>query len=267
MERRQRRTKWWMTPAATWLQFSVLIVLVVWGITKGAEAMSYRWQWNRIPQYILREVDGQFVLGRLTRGLLVTLDITWKALLIALVIGLAAALLRLSTSIVGRALSRSYLEVIRNTPLLVQLYIFYFVLAPVLSLDRYVVGIMTLALFEGAYISEIFRAGILAVQRGQWEAAGSLGLSRVQIYRWIVLPQAFRIILPPLASQAISLLKASAMLSVIAVFDLTNEGRDLIAETFMTFEIWLTVAGIYFAVTLVLAAAVSQLERYLKVTR
>lgn len=263
----QTRRSWWTSPVATWVQFVLFVGVLIWGVTRGAEAMNYRWQWSRVPAYLIREVDGHIILGRLTRGLLVTLDITWKALLVSLVLGLATALLRLSSSMVGRGLARTYLEVIRNTPLLVQLYIFYFVMAPVFSLDRFVVGVLALGLFEGAYMSEIIRAGILAVHKGQWEASRTLGLSTFQTYRWVILPQAFRLVLPPLASQAISLIKASAMVSVIAIFDLTNEGRDIIAETFMTFEIWLTVAALYFAVTLILTALVALLERAIRIAK
>jgi polar amino acid transport system permease protein len=258
---RARVTRWWASPYVGGAQFALAAALIAWGIYRGAAAMNYSWQWNRIPPYLLREVDGQWVLGRLTQGLLVTLEITAESLVLALLIGLIAALLRLSSSIVGRGLARVYVEIIRSTPLLVQLYLFYFVLAPVLGLDRYLVGIFALALFEGAYASEIIRAGILAVPRGQWEAAQSLGLPPTQTYRRVILPQALRIVLPPLASQAIALVKASAMVSVIAVFDLTNEGRDIIAETFMTFEVWLTVAALYLIVTVTLSLLVSMLER------
>jgi len=200
------------------------------------------------------------VLGPLLRGLLVTLEIVAWSLVLALLFGLITVLFRLSRSIVAKGLAYAYLNVIRNTPLLVQLYVFYFCLAPAFDLDRYLTGIVSLALFEGAYMSEIIRAGILSVGRGQMEAGVSLGLSTAQTYRWVILPQAFRIVLPPMASQAIALIKSSAMLSVIAVFDLTNEGRSVIAETFMTFEIWLTVAAIYLMVTLVLASLVTLLE-------
>jgi len=255
----------WSSRYSSVLQFTVLVAVLIWFTARGAAGIHYNWQWYRVPEFLLREVNGQLLLGPLLKGLLVTLDITWKSLVAALVIGLATALLRLSDSIVGRALSRAYLELIRNTPLLVQLYIFYFILAPLFDLDRYFTGIMALAIFEGAYVSEIMRAGILAISRGQWEAANGLGLSKFATYRWIVLPQALRLVLPPLASQAIATIKSSAMLSVIAIFELANEGRAVIADTFMTFEIWLTVAAIYWLVTLVLSLCVTALERRLRI--
>ena len=253
----------WQSPYASLAQFLVLCGALIWLTIRGADAMQYNWQWYRVPQFLFKEFEGEIILGPLMRGLLVTLDIVVWSLILGLIFGLAAAIFRLSDSIIARGLSYTYLNVIRNTPLLVQLYVFYFCLAPAFELDRYLTGIVSLALFEGAYASEIIRAGILAVGRGQTEAAVSLGLSTTQSYRWVILPQALRIILPPMASQAISLVKSSAMLSVIAVFDLTNEGRSIIAETFMTFEIWMTVAAIYLMVTLTLTVLATILERRL----
>ena len=254
----------WTSPAAALLQLTILVAGFVWLAAHGAAGMNYNWQWYQVPRYLLREVNGELFLGPLLQGLVVTLEITVWSLLLALAIGLVAALLRLSGAIIPGALTRAYVELIRNTPLLVQLYVFYFVLAPLFGLDRWITGVAALALFEGAYISEIFRAGFLAVPRGQAEAALSLGLSRLWTYVKVILPQAFRIVLPPLASQSIALIKSSAMLSVIAVFELTNEARNIISDTFLTFEIWLTVAAIYWAVTLCLSLLVTLLERRLK---
>jgi polar amino acid transport system permease protein len=121
-----------------------------------------------------------------------------------------------------------------------------------------------LSLFEGAYASEIFRSGILAVERGQIEAAASLGLNRYQIFRLIILPQAIRTILPPLTSQAISLVKDSALVSTIAIYDLTMQAQALISETFLTFEIWFTVAILYLVITVTLSFFVAFLENRLK---
>jgi polar amino acid transport system permease protein len=259
-----RIRRWRRAPAVSVLELVLLLGVLAWVIGRGAARMPYQWQWYRVPQYVVRVVDGELVWGPLVHGLAVTLEITAWSLLLTVGLGLATALLRLSSSLVGRGLARAYLEIIRNTPLLVQLYVLYFALGPALGLDRYLTGILCLGIFEAAYASEIFRAGILAVNRGQWEAARGLGLSTAATYRFIVLPQALRVILPPMTGQAISLIKASAMVSVIAVFDLTTEGRNIIADTFMTFEIWLTVAAIYLVVTLALSLAVAGLERRLR---
>ena len=170
------------------------------------------------------------------------------------------ALLRMSDSFVGRTVARGYLELIRNTPLLVQLFFIYFVLAPVLGIGRFTAGVVALSLFEGAYGSEIFRAGIVSIDKGQWEASHSLGLSAFHTYRYIILPQAIRRILPPLTSQAVSLIKDSALVSTIAIYDLTMETQVIISETFLTFEVWFTAAAIYLVLTVVLSAIADILE-------
>jgi polar amino acid transport system permease protein len=248
------------------LQFAAFAGLLLWLIVSGAAGMGYNWQWYRVPRYLIQVFDGEVFAGPLLKGLWVTLEISALALLLTIAIGLVTALLRLSGSVAGRWLAVGYVEAIRNTPLLVQLYIVYFILAPILGLERFWAGVLALALFEGAFAAEIFRGGILAVARGQWEAAWTLGLSRAQAYRSVVLPQALRVILPPLAGLGVSLVKHSAIVSVIAVFDLTNEGRNVISDTFMTFEIWLTVAALYLAVTLTLSLGVQLLERRLRGT-
>jgi polar amino acid transport system permease protein len=160
----------------------------------------------------------------------------------------------------GRGLAFFYLESIRNTPLLIQIFLIYFVLSPILGLERFGSAVLALSLFEGAYASEIIRAGILAISPGQWEAASALGLSRAQAYRHIILPQALRQMLPPLTSQGISLIKDSALVSTIAIYDLTMQGQQIIAESFLTFEVWFTIAAIYLALTLLLALLVNYLE-------
>ena len=152
------------------------------------------------------------------------------------------------------------MESIRNTPLLIQLFLIYFVLSPILNMSPFFSAVLALSLFEGAYAAEIIRGGILAVAKGQWESAYSLGLGIVDTYRRIILPQAFRTIAPPLASQGISLIKDSALVSTIAIYDLTMQGQAIVSETFLTFEIWFTVAAIYLIFTVSLSIAVHALE-------
>jgi polar amino acid transport system permease protein len=241
-------------------QFALLVLLLGWLVVRGGESMGYNWQWYRVPPFFYRIVDGEIILGPLIRGLIVTLEISALSLILTAVIGLSAALLRLSHSIVGRALARCYLEAVRNTPLLVQLYLFYFVLAPIIGIERFWTGVLCLSVFEGSFATEIIRAGIQAVPKGQWEAAASLGLGRAVTLRRVILPQALRLILPPMTGLAVSLVKHSAIVSVIAIFDLTNEARNLIADTFMTFEVWLTTAAIYLAVTISLSLLVGLFE-------
>jgi polar amino acid transport system permease protein len=247
--------------------FVLLLCLGAWAVAMGAQAMPYRWQWHRVLPYLYKTYQGEIYPGPLIKGLGVTLVISAQGFLVTLAAGLLAALLLLSNSVAGRLLARCYVELIRNTPLLVQLYLFYFVLAPVLGLGREATGVLALGLFEGAFAAEIIRAGIQAVPQGQIEAALSLGLTRWQATRQVVLPQAVRIVLPPLTSLSISLVKNSAIVSAIAIFDLTNEGRNAIADTYMTFEIWLTVAAIYLVVTTTMSQLARRLENRLGLGR
>jgi len=246
------------------VKFAVLIFALFWLLKSGAERLGYHWQWYRIPRYIFTYEAGRLTPGPLLDGLLVTFYISAVSLILSFFFGLVTALFRLSHSYVARFVARTYLELIRNTPLLVQLFFIYFVLGPVLGIDRVVSAVLALSLFEGAYAAEIFRAGIVSVHQGQWEAAHSLGLSTYHTYRRIVLPQAIRYVLPPLTSQAISLIKDSALVSTIAVYDLTMQGQAIIAETFLTFEVWFTIAAIYLAITVTLSVTVNFLENRLR---
>ncbi len=252
-------------PAFDTLAFLAVLAGLGWIVSEGAGALNYNWQWYRIPPYFYRIEAGGFYAGPLLRGLAVTLELTGWSLALTVGFGLAAALLQRSSSWAGHVLARVYVEIVRNTPLLVQLYLVYFVLAPILDLDRFVAAVLALAIFEGAFAAEIFRAGIEAIPVGQWEAGRALGLSPYAVYRRVILPQAIRLVLPPLTGLIVSLIKHSALVSVIAVADLTTEGRNLIADTFMTFELWFTIAALYLALTTSLSLLVSWLERHLPV--
>ena len=252
------------SPVTDILQFILLLFILGYLFSRGLENLGYNWQWYQVPPFILETTAEGLKAGPLLFGLGVTLKISAISLVLAFLIGLVTAVLRLSDLVMGRIIARSYLEVVRNTPLLIQIFFIYFVLGPVLGLDRFPAAVLALSLFEGAYASEIFRSGILAVDRGQIEAAASLGLNRYQIFRLIVLPQAIRTILPPLTSQAISLIKDSALVSTIAIYDLTMQAQALISETFLTFEIWFTVAILYLVITITLSFFVAFLENRLK---
>ena len=247
------------------VQFAMLAAILIWLPVRGASQMGYNWQWYRVPRYLYRVIDGEVIWGPIVRGLIVTIEIGIWSLILTLVFGLTAALLRLSSSWAGRIVARTYLDVIRNTPVLVQLFLVFYVLAPIFGIDRFWSGVLTLALFEGAHAMEIFRAGIQSVGRGQWEAAESLGLSRFDTYRDVVLPQALRLILPPLTGLIVNLIKHSAIVSAIAIADLTTAGRNVVADTYMSYEIWFTVAGIYLVLTVTLSIFVSWLEHRLRV--
>jgi len=243
-----------------WLCFLLALAGLLWLIARGAGSLGYNWQWYRVPAFLLPPGGGP---GPLALGLLVTLKLTALSGLGALLAGVVTALLRLSRSLAGRALARAYLEAVRNTPLLIQLLFLYFVLGPALGMDALTSAVLGLSLFEGAYVSEILRAGIVSVESGQWDAARSLGMSRLTAYRLVILPQAVRRVLPPLASQSVSLVKDTSLASIIAISELTLRGNVIVAETFLSFEIWFTVAALYWVVTTTLSALAATLERRL----
>ena len=262
--RRPQSQKWWKSRSFDVIQFIVFSGALIWLTLRGADSMNYVWQWHRMPQYLYKIIDGEFILGPLVDGLFVTLEIGAYSIVLGLTIGLITAFLRLSESFSGRLLAKVYLEIVRNTPLLVQLFVFYFILGPILEINRFWIAVLCISFFEGSFASEIMRAGILSVSKGQWEASDSVGLSRGQAYRYVILPQAVPIMLPPLVGILVNLIKHSAIVSVIAVFDLTTTGLDIISETFMAFEVWIVVAAIYLALTVTLSLCVSVLEKYFK---
>jgi polar amino acid transport system permease protein len=243
------------------LIYVTVMVLIIETALIGAEAMGYNWQWYRIPQYFFSDADGGIVLGEIPWGLVGTITLSTLAFALAVAIGLLMAILRLSDLIVGRAVSRVFLEIIRNMPLLVLLYVFYYVFGPIFGMDRYTASVLCLAVFHGALISEIFRGGINSVAPGQWEAASSIGMTKAQIYRYIVLPQSVRFMLPPMTGEVVNMIKSSAIVSVIAVVELTTVGRNIISDTYLSFEIWFTIAAVYMVVTLIISTFASYLER------
>ena len=205
-------------------------------------------------------------LGPLMTGLWTTLWLSAGASVLALIIGLLTGLARISRNYTLRSLAAIYVEFIRGTPLLVQIFIAYFFIGTVFDLSRNVAGMGALAIFAGAYVAEIVRAGIQSISKGQMEADRSFGMNLIQAMFYIILPQAFKRILPPLAGQFISLIKDSSLVSVIAITDLTKSGREIITSTFATFEIWLTVAAMYLIVTSVLSQVVFWMERRLAIS-
>ena len=241
--------------------YGVIIFVIVYGAYAGAQSMGYNWQWYRVPQYFYTVTDEGFQFGEIVFGLLKTLQLSTTAFIFATVLGLIVALLRLSGLIICTGVAIAFLEFIRNIPLLVLLYLFYYVLGPIFGFDRYTASILCLGVFHSVLISEIFRAGIEAVAKGQWEAATSIGMSKGQAYRYIILPQSIRFMLPPMTGEVVHMVKSSAIVSVIAVAELTTIGRNIISDTYMSFEIWFTIAAVYMVVTLILSVGVSFVEK------
>jgi len=249
------------TPTIAVGLYALIVGVICWSSYTGAQQMGYNWQWYQVPQYIYTFTDDGFQAGEILTGLWATIVLSVTCFVLATLLGLLVALLRLSGLVVGKGVAVGYLELIRNIPLLVLLYLFYYVLGPVFGLDRWTAAVLTLSVFHSALISEIFRAGINSVAIGQWEAAASIGMSRAQAYRYIILPQSVRFMLPPLTGEGVHLIKSSAIVSVIAVAELTTVGRNIISDTYMSFEIWFTIAAVYLALTLVLSFGVSLLEQ------
>ncbi len=198
-------------------------------------------------------------------GILVTLGATALAFAIGMALGVGVALLRLSRRLAVRHLGDLYVEVIRGTPFLVQITIAYFGIAPIFRLgNKFVVGTFALGVFAAAYMGEIFRAGVESIDRGQVEAARSLGLSRAQTLRHIVFPQAFKRMIPPLTGELIALTKESSLLFAIGLVEMTAAARQVGTDTFKFLEALIVVAAMYLTLTVPLSLLARKLERRLK---
>jgi polar amino acid transport system permease protein len=232
-----------------WLLALLLVTLV---FTFAFQQLQYGWNWDAVFAY-----RRKFLLGWL-----MTLAISAGALATSLLIGLAAAMARRCPLLAARSLATLYVELIRGTPLLVQILIFFYVVADAFGIsNRYLVGVLTLSLFAGAYISEIIRAGIESVGESQLESARAIGLTRWQTYRYIVFPQVLRRLLPPLAGQFASIIKDSSLLSIIAVSEFTLNAQEVNAFTYSTLESYLPLALGYLLLTLPISLGSRALER------
>lgn len=237
-----------------------------------------------VPAKNLRVAEGEIIypgdtLARYTKwkpgllviGLWITLKISVLATLFGVIIGIISGLMRISDNPALRWTSIVYVELIRGSPLMVQILIWYFVLGTLINdllysygfgqIPSLWYGVASLACFAGAYVSEIVRAGIQSIHRGQTEAARSLGMSYGQSMRHIILPQALRRILPPLAGQFISLIKDSSLLGIIAIRELTKAAREAVTATLQPFEVYILLGLLYLVLTFTLSMYVQYLER------
>lgn len=203
----------------------------------------------------------------LLMGAGVTIQITLLSVSFGLLIGMFVGIARLSKVWAIKALAAVYVDFIRGTPLLVQIFIIYFALPLVLGqrIDPFIAAITACSVNSGAYVAEIFRAGIQSIDKGQMEAGRSLGMTWGQTMRFVILPQAFKRIIPPLGNEFIAMMKDSSLVSVIGFEELTRRGQMIIARTYGSFEIWLTVAFIYLIMTLTISRLVAYLERRYKI--
>jgi glutamine transport system permease protein len=202
-------------------------------------------------------------LPMLLKGLQVTLYIFVIAIILGFLIGLVIALLRLAPIKVLNWIAKVYVDAIRGTPFIVQLFFIYFGVnsLQVISLNSTTAGIITVAINAGAYFAEIIRAGIQSIDKGQTEAARSIGFTGAQTMRYVVLPQAFRRMLPTITNQSIISLKDTSLLSVIGIADLTQQGQIQASATFEAFKIWLAVGIIYFIIIYLLTMLANFIER------
>lgn len=243
-----------MTSARTVSVRLALTVAVLGGVA-GALALS-GYPWNFRPTWQYRELYLQ--------GLVVTLGATALAYAIGLALGCALALARMSRRLPVRHMGDLYVELVRGTPFFVQLMIVYFGIAPLLSLEnKFLIGAVALGCFAAAYAGEIFRAGIESIDRGQFEAARALGLSRARTLRHVVLPQAVKRMIPPLTGELIALTKESSLLWAIGVAEMTFAATQITAKTARSFEPYLVLAGLYLTLTIPLSLLARRLERRL----
>ena len=274
-----------------YLMFALLGAAIVYVVYRVDSVLAYKWDWDQVLQFVVwRDDDGSLVPNLLLIGLLTTLRLAFWGTIAAAAIGLVMGLCRTSSNLFLRMVARLYVELIRNIPPVVFIFVFFFFISgqimPLLGVDEFVrdaspetvgiieflfspiglfsnflAGMIYLAMFEGAYITEIVRAGIQSIERGQWEAARAIGLSRFNVQRDIILPQAIRKILPPLAGQFITLVKDSAIVSLISIQELTFVAVEVAASTTKVFETWIIVGFMYFVVCYSFALLFAHLEK------
>ena len=270
---------------------AILVIAAIAVYYRVEIGLNYNWNWNRIPQFLYRFDDekGRWVSNVLMWGLFNTIRLSIFGTILAIILGTVMGICRSSRVVFLRLISGTYVETMRNLPPLVIIFIVYFFIGTHLlpysgigdalegrdnflvtlvtfclarpeQLTTFLSALFTLAIFEGAYITEIVRAGIQAIDRGQWEAGHSLGMTKYQMMRYIILPQAFQRILPPLAGQFVSLIKDSSIVSVISIPELSFRANELMTGTLLTMEIWITVTLMYLALTLPCSVAIQKLE-------
>lgn len=278
--------------------FGLVGVVIAYAVYRVSDVLVYNWNWSRVFNFVIYydEETARYVPNLLLEGIATTLRLAFWATIVAATIGLVMGYMRTSKNLAMRMISRCYVELVRNIPPVVFIFIFYFFLSgqlmPLIGIDdidkngafvssslfyvmfgdprlfsNFVAGAMCLALFEGAYITEIVRAGIQSITKGQWEAARAVGLSPLNVLRDIVFPQAIRKILPPLAGQFITLIKDSAIVSLISIQELTFLATEVASTTTKVFETWIIVGAMYFVLCYSFATLFGHLEKRAMRTR
>lgn len=241
------------SPALALAAIFILLLLICSAICVLVfQSVDYAWNWEGVGEYWKLFLNGW----------LVTVALSFASLIVSLLIGTAAALASQSRFLPLRCLPTLYVELIRGTPLLVQIMIlFYGVFAAVHFENRYIAGVLILSLFSGAYVTEIIRSGIQSIGKSQWESALAVGFTSTQAYRFVIFPQAVRVLLPPLAGELVSLIKNSSLLSIIAVNELTLNARNVASFSYSSFESYLPLAVGYLILTLPISLWARWLER------
>lgn len=272
------------------LLFCLLLAAAAWCVWRAGALPQYHWQWPVLGEFLVRQgQDGHWEAGLLLRGLIVTLRIGFWGMFLALLTGVPIGLASAHARGLAALPSRVYGTIIRNTPPLVLIFFIYFFagnllpvtaledgirqlpeaaragialgFAPPGELDRMLAAVLALGLYEGAYVAEIVRGGVESVPSGQWDAARALGFSRRQSLNLVILPQAARVVLPPLVGQIISTFKDSALASLISLPELTFQSLEVMAVSQMTFEVWISAGALYLLVGLACAGVGRWLEK------
>lgn len=282
-----KRLKW-----VDWLILTILVGSISYVGLRLEGTLNYAWRWELIPDYVIRyrEDRQEWFANLLLQGLFATIRICIYAGVLAALFGTILGIARCAENLTIRMLARTYLEVLRNIPPVVIIFIFFFFLSQQLidalnmnawargiarsdnaplwefffgDMRRFpslVSGVLVLGLFQAAFVGEIVRAGIQSIPKSQSEAARAIGMTRLQEMRYIVLPQALRKVVPPMANQFISLIKDSSIISLISVQELTYKTVELVASTRLIFEAWLTTALFYFVICFGLSLLFRRLE-------
>ena len=235
-----------------WLAHLIVVAVFAAALAAAFARVDYEWSWAGVWEY----------RRKFLQGWLVTVALSLAALVLSTLIGGVTAIMLRSGNALLEAAARVYVELIRGTPLLVQLLIGFYVIATAVGLEnRYLAGVLLLSLFSGAYMAEIFRGGLDAIPKAQIDSGRAIGLAPWQILRLVVLPQAVRIVLPSVAGQLVSLVKDSSLLSVIAISEFTLAAQEVNAFTYSTLESYLPLAAGYLLLTLPLSALARWLEQ------
>jgi polar amino acid transport system permease protein len=236
-------------------------LFTAWRIAFVGAIATLTWlAWHRPDPYLA-------IIRFVPDGIYVTFKVTVGAILLALVFGLITGLGRISCNRFINGAASLYVEVIRGIPLLVQIFYIYYALGRLVKIPDILSAIIAMAVCYGAYMGEVFRAGIQSIPKGQLEAALSLGMTRSQAMRHVILPQAFKVVLPPVGNEFIALLKDSSLVSILAVADLLRRGREFAAESFTYFETYTVIALIYLVITLFFSKLIGVMEERINVGR